>query len=79
MKITDNCPVEATLDLIGGKYKALILWHLSDGSFWTSTAIPSPRGNLPPVKCASASSMQRAKATVMEYKKELREWLENEN
>ena len=25
-----NCPVEATLDLIGGKYKALILWHLSD-------------------------------------------------
>ena len=27
---TDNCPVEATLDLIGGKYKALILWHLSD-------------------------------------------------
>ena len=30
MNITDNCPVEATLDLIGGKYKALILWHLSD-------------------------------------------------
>lgn len=27
----ENCPVEATLDLIGGKYKALILWHLSDG------------------------------------------------
>lgn len=25
------CPVESTLDLIGGKYKALILWHLSDG------------------------------------------------
>ncbi len=31
MQSTDNCPVEATLDLIGGKYKALILWHLSDG------------------------------------------------
>ena len=30
MKQTDNCPVEATLDLIGGKYKALILWHLSE-------------------------------------------------
>lgn len=25
-----HCPVEATLDLIGGKYKALILWHLID-------------------------------------------------
>lgn len=23
-----NCPVEATIDLIGGKYKAVILWHL---------------------------------------------------
>ena len=30
MKLTDNCPVEATLDLIGGKYKSLILWHLSE-------------------------------------------------
>lgn len=26
-----NCPVSATLDLIGGKYKALILWNLSEG------------------------------------------------
>lgn len=24
------CPVATTLGLIGGKYKALILWHLSD-------------------------------------------------
>ena len=31
MDFTDNFPVEATLDLIGGKYKALILWHLSNG------------------------------------------------
>ena len=30
MKPENTCPVEATLDLIGGKYKALILWHLSD-------------------------------------------------
>lgn len=30
MDTKDNCPVEATLDLIGGKYKSLILWHLSD-------------------------------------------------
>lgn len=31
MESIENCPVEATLDLIGGKYKALILWHLSEG------------------------------------------------
>ena len=30
MTIVDNCPVETTLELIGGKYKALILWHLSE-------------------------------------------------
>jgi len=31
MEYKNNCPVEATLELIGGKYKALILWHLSEG------------------------------------------------
>ena len=31
MDTTDRCPVAATLELIGGKYKALILWHLSEG------------------------------------------------
>lgn len=31
MEKTDSCPVAATLELIGGKYKALILWHLSEG------------------------------------------------
>lgn len=25
-----NCPIEATIRLIGGKYKVLILWHLID-------------------------------------------------
>lgn len=25
-----NCPVEATISLIGGKYKSLILWKLTD-------------------------------------------------
>jgi DNA-binding HxlR family transcriptional regulator len=25
-----NCPVGLTIDLIGGKYKSLILWHLVD-------------------------------------------------
>ena len=32
MQITDCCPVATTLDLIGGKYKALILWHLSENT-----------------------------------------------
>ncbi len=30
MQVAQHCPVEATLDLIGGKYKALIIWHLSE-------------------------------------------------
>ena len=30
MNVTDHCPVSATLDLIGGKYKALILWNLAE-------------------------------------------------
>ena len=32
MQHTDQCPVGATLSLIGGKYKALILWHLSENT-----------------------------------------------
>ena len=27
-----NCPAVATLDMIGGKYKSLILWHLIDAT-----------------------------------------------
>lgn len=29
-EINKNCPVSTTLHLIGGKYKALLLWHLTD-------------------------------------------------
>ena len=27
-----SCPVEASLSIIGGKYKAIILWHLMSGT-----------------------------------------------
>lgn len=27
-----NCPVGTTIDIIGGKYKSLILWHLIDST-----------------------------------------------
>ena len=30
MEQNNHCPVEATLALIGGKSKALILWHLAE-------------------------------------------------
>lgn len=26
-----NCPLEMTMDMIGGKWKVLILWHLAEG------------------------------------------------
>ena len=31
-KFQVHCPVEATLALIGGKYKTLILWNLTEGT-----------------------------------------------
>lgn len=30
--VKTHCPVEATINLIGGKYKALILWKLMEGT-----------------------------------------------
>ena len=31
-EINKNCPVSATIHLIGGKYKALLIWHLMDST-----------------------------------------------
>ncbi|MDO4294204.1 MAG: helix-turn-helix domain-containing protein [Eubacteriales bacterium] len=32
VSVNQNCPVSATIRLIGGKYKALLLWHLTGKS-----------------------------------------------
>jgi len=29
---TYRCPVEVTIDIVGGKWKCLILWHLHEGT-----------------------------------------------
>ena len=47
MQITEKCPVEATLGLIGGKYKALILWHLSKGKLRFSELRKTIQGATP--------------------------------
>ena len=47
MQLTEHCPVEATLDLIGGKYKALILWHLSEGKLRFSELRKAVKGATP--------------------------------
>ena len=46
-----NCPVVATLDMIGGKYKALILWHLQNKS-------GAAKGGLCPSEAASLTALR---------------------
>ena len=47
MQHNEHCPVEATLELIGGKYKALILWHLAEGKLRFSELRDQIRGVTP--------------------------------
>lgn len=47
MSCSNNCPVGITLEMIGGKYKALILWHLADDSLRFS-ALQKAIGNVTP-------------------------------
>lgn len=30
IKMNCNCPIEAVMNIIGGKYKTIIIWHLVD-------------------------------------------------
>jgi len=47
MQQTDRCPVAQTLEMIGGKYKALILWNLSDGKLRFSELHKQIKGATP--------------------------------
>ncbi len=47
MEYTETCPVAATMELIGGKYKALILWHLTESKLRFSQLSKVIRGATP--------------------------------
>ena len=47
MEYTETCPVATTMELIGGKYKALILWHLTESKLRFSQLSKVIRGATP--------------------------------
>ena len=47
MEYTETCSVAATMELIGGKYKALILWHLTESKLRFSQLSKVIRGATP--------------------------------
>ena len=48
-----NCPVEATISLIGGKYKSVILFHLMGKTLRYSEL--HKRYRKPPIKCSHSN------------------------
>lgn len=52
-----NCPVEATIGLIGGKYKAVLLWHLMGGKLrYSELHKRIPRTRCSPSNCGNWSA-----------------------
>ena len=61
MQLTDHCPVAATLELIGGKYKALILWHLSEGKLRFSELRKAVAGATPKMLTQQLRELEASK------------------
>lgn len=59
MQITEHCPVGATLDLIGGKYKALILWHLAESKLRFSELKKVIKGATPKMLTQQLRELER--------------------
>ena len=60
-----SCPVNATLELIGGKYKALILWHLSQGKLRVMIVLHQNPEGIAPSQLAAKTGVTRATITTM--------------
>ena len=55
-----NCPVDATISLIGGKYKAVILWHLKGNTLRYSIGASRRR----PTRCWLSSFASLSKTAL---------------
>jgi len=53
-----NCPVEATISQIGGKYKAIILYHLLEDGVLRYNQIPEIYSKKPRRRCSASSSVK---------------------
>ena len=64
MQHNEHCPVEATLELIGGKYKALILWRLSEGKLRFSELRDQIKGVTPKMLTQQLRELEAKEASV---------------